>query len=250
VKLVRLLLALLILLIPLPAAAADKTPIILIHGGWGSGQGWWKVKPLLEKEGFKVFAPSLPGQGDKASQGGPGVNLTTHVDAIVRLIEREKLDHVVLVGHSLGGMVVSGVAERIPDRIARLVYVDAFLPENGESAFDLMAPAYAATLRKRAAEQGNGWAVAPSGGKGPPMPIGTLEEKIRLVNPAAAAIAGTYILTIDPGMKVDAFSGSAMRARRKIWPVYMLQTGHLPQVTMPDKLSELLVQAALASQPY
>src|SRR3546814_10583277 len=84
--------------IPLPAQAADKLPFILIHGGWGGGQGWWKVKSLLEKQGHRVFAPSLPGQGDRAQEGGPHVNLTSHVNAIVALIARERLEHVVLVG--------------------------------------------------------------------------------------------------------------------------------------------------------
>src|SRR3546814_19156129 len=85
-------------------------------------------------------------------------------------------------------MVVSGVAERTPEKLARLVYVDAFLPEHGESAFDQMAPAFVATLKKRAADRGEGWAIASNDGKGPPQPIGTLEERIRLTNPAAAAI--------------------------------------------------------------
>src|SRR3546814_20899211 len=68
--------------IPLPAQAADKLPFILIHGGWGGGQGWWKVKSLLEKQGHRVFAPSLPGQGDRAQEGGPHVNLTSHANPI------------------------------------------------------------------------------------------------------------------------------------------------------------------------
>src|SRR3546814_14493031 len=74
---------------------------------------------LLEKQGHRVFAPPLPGQGDRAQEGGPHVNLTSHVNAIVALIARERLEHVVLVGHSLGGMVVSGVAERTPEKLAR-----------------------------------------------------------------------------------------------------------------------------------
>src|SRR3546814_12572555 len=91
-------------------------------------------------------------------------------------------------------MVVSGVAERTPEKLARLVYVDAFLPEHGESAFDQMAPAFVATLKKRAAERGEGWAIASKDGKGPPQPTGTLEERIRLTTPADAAIPGTSLL--------------------------------------------------------
>src|SRR3546814_18959229 len=80
--------------IPLPAQAADKLPFILIHGGWGGGQGWWKVKSLLEKQGHRVFAPSLPGQGDRAQEAGPHVNLTSHVQAIVELIPLARREHV------------------------------------------------------------------------------------------------------------------------------------------------------------
>src|SRR3546814_6989862 len=103
--------------------SAERQPFILIHGAWGSGQGWWQVKPLLEKAGHRVYAPSLPGQGERAGEGGPAVNLSTHVDDIVRLIERERLDHVILVGHSYGGMIVSGVAERVDRKSTRLTPV-------------------------------------------------------------------------------------------------------------------------------
>src|SRR3546814_852132 len=177
-------------------------------------------------------------------------SVSSHVNAIVALIARERLEHVVLVGHSLGGMVVSGVAERTPEKLARLVYVDAFLPEHGESAFDQMAPAFVATLKKRAADRGEGWAIASNDGKGPPQPIGTLEEGISLTNPAAAAIPGTYILTMDQGAKVDAFSGEAARPRRTIWTVHVLQPAHPTQAAMPPTLAAFLIEAALASQPY
>src|SRR3546814_1712385 len=98
---------------------------------------------------------------------------------------------------------------------------------HGESAFDQMAPAFVATLKKRAADRGEGWAIASNDGKGPPQPIGTLEERISLTNPAAAAIPGTYILTMDQGAKVDAFSGAAARARRKIWTVHEIGRAHV-----------------------
>src|SRR3546814_13731919 len=101
-------------------------------------------------------------------------------------------------------MVVSGVAERTPEKLARLVYVDAFLPEHGESAFDQMAPAFVATLKKRAADRGEGWAIASNDGKGPPQPIGTRGERISLTNPAAAALPATHILKIAQDQKGEA----------------------------------------------
>ena len=236
---------LLLFLLPVAAHAGERPAFILIHGAWGSGQGWWQVRPLLEKAGYRVFAPSLTGQGERAREGGPAVNLATHIDDIVRLIETRRLHRVILVGHSYGGMVVSGVAERVPERIARVIYVDAFLPKDGESAFSQMVPSFVASLRKRALEQGDGWAIPSGSGKGPPQPIGTLEQALTINNPRAAAIPGTYILTMDPGAAMDAFSFAAHRAQLKTWPVYVLRTGHLPQVTMPGPLAQLLIDAAL-----
>lgn len=242
------------LLLPDSVSAGDKGgsaryPFILIHGAWGSGQGWWKVKPLLEAAGHKVYAPDLPGLGTRGAEGGPDIDLSAHIADVARLIEREHLAQVILVGHSLGGMVVSGVADKMPDRIAEVIYIDAFLPENGESAMDLLGAPTAAAFRKKALEQGNGWAIPSSNGKGPPQPIGTLEEKIRLTNPKAAAIPGSYILTMEPGANSDAFVRDARRAQARIWPVSVLRTGHLPQVTMPQELVALLEQAALAREP-
>ncbi len=244
---------LLVVFPPIAAHAAERQPqlqpFILIHGAWGSGQGWWRVKPLLEKAGYRVYAPSLTGQGERAGEDGPAINLSAHIDEIVDLIGKKHLDHVILVGHSYGGMVVSGVAERVPNKIARVVYVDAFLPESGESAFDQMAPSFADSLRRRAKEQGGGRGIPSGNGKGLPQPIGTLDQKLTLSDSRAAAIPGTYILTLEPGAKVGAFSFAARRAQARTWPVYVLRTGHLPQVTMPDDLAALLVQAALVSQP-
>lgn len=240
---------LLLFVVPVSAHAAERPAFILIHGAWGSGQGWWQVKPLLKKAGYRVFAPSLTGQGERAQEGGPAVNLATHVDDIVRLIESRRLRRVILVGHSYGGMVVSGVAEHMPERVARVIYVDAFLPKDGESAFSQMVPSFVASLKKKALEQGNGWAIPSSNGKGPPQPIGTLEQALTISNPRAAAIPGTYILTMDPGANVDAFSFAAHRAQLKTWPVHVLRTGHLPQVTMPRELAQLLIDAALITSP-
>lgn len=226
-----------------------KPAFVLVHGAWGSGDGWSKIKALLERRGYQVHAPSLTGQGEKAAGGGPGINLDSHISDIAGLIERKHLRRVILVGHSYGGMVVAGVAERLPERIARVVYVDAFLPENGESAFDQMNPAFAESLRRRAIATGDGWAIATAGGKGAPQPLGTLEQKLRLENAAAAHIPGTYILTIAPGANVDAFSFAAGRAQKRTWPVHVMRTGHLPQITMAAELAELLDQAALATTP-
>lgn len=111
---------------------------LLVHGAWHSGRAWDRVVPLLTAAGHRVFAPSLTGYGDKARLLGPEVGLDTHVDDVVGLITDEDLTDVVLVGHSYAGLVVSGVVNRVPDRIAQLVYLDAMVPVDGEAATDIM----------------------------------------------------------------------------------------------------------------
>src|SRR3954470_16604081 len=111
---------------------------VLVHGAWHDGRVWDRVAALLTAGGHRVLTPSLTGHGDKARLLGPGVGLTTHVDDVVGLVLDQDLKDVVLVGHSYAGMVVSGAANRIPDRVSRLVYLDAMVPVHGENAIDVM----------------------------------------------------------------------------------------------------------------
>ena len=110
---------------------------VLVHGAWGGSYGWRKVRPLLIKAGHDVYTPSLTGQGERAHLATPQVNLTTHIKDVYNAIWYEDLTDIILVGHSYGGMVVTGVADQMPERIKHLVYLDAFLPENGQSLYDL-----------------------------------------------------------------------------------------------------------------
>jgi pimeloyl-ACP methyl ester carboxylesterase len=114
------------------------TTYVLVHGSWAGGWSWERLRPLLEAKGHRVLAPSLSGLADRGHLAGQEIGLTTHIEDISRLLEWEQLTDVVLVGHSYGGMVITGVAGRVPDRLAHLVYLDAFRPEPGESAFDIL----------------------------------------------------------------------------------------------------------------
>ncbi|MFQ5435273.1 MAG: alpha/beta fold hydrolase, partial [Anaerolineae bacterium] len=108
---------------------------ILVHGSWHTGDAWHKVEKILIAHGAEVYAPTLSGMASMENSGGPHVGLTTHIDDIVRLIEKEDLSHVILVGHSYSGLVITGVADRLPERVSQLVYLDAFIPENNQSLF-------------------------------------------------------------------------------------------------------------------
>ena len=232
---------------------------LLVHGAWHSGRAWDRVVPLLESAGHRALAPSLTGYGDKAHLLSPEVGLGTHVDDVVGLIEHEDLHDVVLVGHSYAGMVISAVADRVPDRIARLVYLDAMVPRDGESAVDVM-PISAALVEAALAGDG-GWRVpplpelpAPHGlfGVTDPddvawlrtllsdQPVACLQERVTLDDPAAGRIPRTHVhCTVKP----DGFE------RRPVPPtqpdgrpahVVEFATGHSVMITMPDALVALL----------
>lgn len=225
----------------------EKPVFVLIHGAWGNGDGWYKVKPFLQKQGYKVLTPTLSGQEQANNPPPSEISLDTHINDIITILEKEKISRAILVGHSYGGMVITGVADRVPERVIRLVYVDAFLPESGQSAFDLMDPAFVQGLRKREEKRGDGG--IPSGsGKGPPQPLLTLDQKLKLQEKPTCTTNGTYILTIEPGVRGDAFMPDARRAQSRTWPIYILHTGHLPQLTMSSELAALLNTAALVSE--
>ena len=104
-----------------------------MHGAWGGGWDWKHVDQLLTADGNTVYRPTLTGQGEHSNLTSTNIDLDTHIQDIVNVILWEDLHDVVLVGHSYGGMIITGVADRVPDRIKHLIYLDALLPENGES---------------------------------------------------------------------------------------------------------------------
>src|SRR5450759_1126663 len=115
------------------ASVNQKFTCVLVHGAWGGGWDWKHVDDLLTADGNKVYRPTLAGQGEHSNFASRKIDLDTHIQDIVNVILWEDLHDVVLVGHSYGGMVITGVADRVPDRIKHVVYLDALLPENGES---------------------------------------------------------------------------------------------------------------------
>jgi pimeloyl-ACP methyl ester carboxylesterase len=134
---------------------------VLVHGAWVGGWNWRYVEQRLRDRGHAVFTPSLSGLGDRAHLMSPEVNLSTHIADILGIIESYELEHVVLAGHSYGGMVISGVAAQAAEKIKALVYLDAFLPEDGQCALDLLSPERRAQFEGAAAERGDGWRIPP-----------------------------------------------------------------------------------------
>ncbi|MDX3761664.1 alpha/beta fold hydrolase [Streptomyces sp. AK02-04a] len=235
---------------------------LLVHGAWHSGECWERVVPLLASAGHRVFAPSLTGYGDTSHLLGPEVGLDTHVDDVVELIVEEDLTEVVLVGHSYAGLVISSAANQVPDRIARLVYLDAMVPEDGESAADVLPLTQA--LIDLAVRSDSGWRVPPLPEMPPPsglfgvtdpadvawlrtmlsdQPVRCLQQPVRLDNPAVNTIPRTHIhCTVG---KPEGFARRPVPATQpngtpaQVWE---LATGHDCMVTMPVKLTELLLK--------
>jgi pimeloyl-ACP methyl ester carboxylesterase len=219
---------------------------VLVHGAWGGSYGWNKVRPRLQQAGHTVFTPSLTGQGERAHLATPEVNLSTHIQDVANTIWYEDLSDIILVGHSYGGMVVTGVAERMPERVQHLVYLDAFLPADGQSLFDMGGP-----------PRGSGWRLPPMQRTEDPNdpetewnrlrrvdhPRATLEEKIKLSMPLESRpFSLTYIVATgrpDPGPVFDA-TAERLRGNPR-WTVREIDGGHGMIRTNPDGLVALFL---------
>ena len=129
---------------------------VLVHGAWGGGWVWKKVIPLLRAAGHEVHATTATGLGDRVHLAGPAVDLDTHIADVVNVLEFEELTEVTLVGWSYGGMIITGVAERVPERLARLVYLDALVPADGEDGYDAELSSEEVRAADRAAAEAAG----------------------------------------------------------------------------------------------
>jgi pimeloyl-ACP methyl ester carboxylesterase len=233
---------------------------VLVHGGWHGGWCWQKVIPFLEAAGHEVYAPTLTGLAERISELSPEVGLDTHIQDIVSLLEEKQLQGVVLAGHSYGGMVITGVVDQVPECIAHLVYLDTFVPRDGESVADV-SPMVIRLLRLQAQIQDDGWKIAPSGTYGvtkepdrswvrsklTPQPLKTLLDRLHLKNPA--------IVSTKPRTHIDCTgSGAAFLLMRRLlapsalppteagWRLRQLPTGHDAMITMPKELADLLLE--------
>jgi pimeloyl-ACP methyl ester carboxylesterase len=226
-------------------ATVSPKRFVIVHGAWGGGWDWRGVDSLLTRMGHSVDRVTLTGLGDRVHLASPQVGLDTHITDVVNAIEFEQLTDVILVGHSYGGMVITGVAERIPQRIRHLVYVDAFLPEHGESVRLLADSGF----NRMVASMGKEGMLVPPWAraempipKDVPHPLKTFTDTLALVSPAARTLPGTYILTIDKGAREDGFTRFAKRAEARRFRLHtMRDTDHVPERSAPAALVALLV---------
>jgi pimeloyl-ACP methyl ester carboxylesterase len=236
-------------LVTLPAAVARAQPAerpatyVIVHGAWGGSWDWRQVEALLRARGHHVRRIALTGLGERVHLAMPEINLTTHITDVLNAVVWDELREVVLVGHSYGGMVITGAADRMPARVRRLVYVDAMLPQNGESVMDITSPEMVAMVKKNTRD---GFIEPPWVKAREPLPhdvaqpLKTFTEKIVLASEAARGLPATYILTVAPGQTEDDFDRFAERARKRGWPVVRMAADHVPERSAPEALVELL----------
>jgi pimeloyl-ACP methyl ester carboxylesterase len=222
-----------------------KQTIVIVHGAWGGGWAFKKVESLLREKGFNVYRPQLTGQGERVHLARPDIGLSTHIDDVVNTLLYEDLHDIILVGHSYGGMVISGVADRVPDRIMRLVYLDAMVPKDGESVSTIMGGG-----RDFIKQMTKGDYIVPmwvkpdqAPPKDVPQSLKTFTDAIVLKNEAARKLRATYILTVEKGKeaKDDDFFSQSQRARERGWPILQLTADHNPQWSAPEAFVEMLV---------
>ncbi len=231
-------------------ATKPKFTYVIVHGAWAGGWEHKKLAEALEADGHKVYRVTLTGQGDRSHLASPDIGLSVHIQDVVNFIEWEDLHDVVLVGHSYGGMVITGVADRIPGRLKHVIYLDAFLPENGESVYTSMSPE-AQAHRMPAV---NGF-ISLGDQTGKPVPHivpqseKTFSEPIKLEHQdQARVLPTTYILTVDPGKtpEQDMFFRYYERAKARGWKLQIMEGTHIVHVTLPKETARRLEEAVLA----
>jgi pimeloyl-ACP methyl ester carboxylesterase len=227
--------------------------VVLAHGGWSSAWAWKKVRGLMAAAGHEFFTPSYTGMGERAHLASPSNDLETHIEDVLGVLKFEDLRKVELIGHSYGGMVATGVADRARDRVARLIYLDAFVPTNGQALIDLVPPAERQRLLD-SVPTGDGWRVTPN-----PTPPDTSAEDLAWITKfrmPQSVKCFTQPLQLQSELDLPRvfihctryadkkpFEQFAARAKGKAgWQLYELDASHSPNVTAPAALVEMLAQ--------
>ena len=235
-------------------SSSEPRTYVIVHGAWGGGWAFREVDDMLTVLGHKVYRPTLTGQGERVHLASLEVGLDTHIQDVVNTILFEELQDVVLIGHSYGGMVVTGVADRIPERIEHMIYLDAALPEDGES---LVTRGSRSDNKPDWAKNSRDGFLVPSWIKPDqpyprdvPHPVKTFTDTIVLKNPNRLRIPSSYILTVDPAKEAekDGFFDSYQRAKALGWHVQQMQADHNPQWSAPKELAELFIKTPTLHQ--
>ncbi|GAA5442338.1 hypothetical protein Misp06_00512 [Microbulbifer sp. NBRC 101763] len=233
------------------------TTFVLVHGAWQGGWCWKRVSALLRKAGHDVFTPTLTGLGERSHLLNDRIDLDTHIQDVLGVLRCEELSDIVLCGHSYGGMVITGVADKVPQAISSLVYLDALVPEDGQSVLDLLPSDDASSFKESARTKGQGFRVAPSPAevfgvnaedqawvdrRNVDHPLKTFEQPIRLDGLWKQVPGCLYIYATgwSPGIGKPFFD----RAELDIdWQAMTLSCGHYVMIDTPKELTQVLIRS-------
>lgn len=236
--------------------------IVLVHGAWGGSYGFRSVRRLLNGQGFEVLTPSLTGIGERSHLANPGIGLDTHITDVVNTVLYDDLDDIVLLGFSYGGMVVTGALAHIGERVHDLVYLDAFVPGDGESAQDLAGVQFGDERLALGAE----WSIPPvprelddqelavwSNARRSMQPVKTFTQPVSLPKPLDSYdFTRSYIkATADPTEHPESAFWRAARAAEasSAWNYHEIPTNHMVPFTHPTELAALLADLASTDEP-
>lgn len=225
-------------------AQGKGSSFVLVHGAWHGGWCWRRVADLLTAKGRYVVAPTLSGVCERSHLASDSINLSTHIDDVVNEIKWKDLDHVVLVGHSYGGMVITGVAEKLRERIAAIVYLDAFIPRDGQSLANLVSsrtawPEHVVPPITASAFRVNAKDAAWVDSKMTPHPVKCFTEPLRVSGAYLTIPQKIYIRARDyPSASFDA---AFERCRAdNAWRTIEMKCGHDVMIDQPAELSAIL----------
>lgn len=239
----------------------SKTPhtFVLVHGAWHGGWCWSGVADVLRAAGHRVYTPTQTGLADRSHLMSGNISINTFVDDIANLLIWEQLQDVVLVGHSFGGISVTGVADRMPERLRRLVYLDALLLQGGQTAFSQIPPDVVAARIKAANESSGGMSlpVPPASAFGltreadqqqiaarlTPHPLSTYNTPLNLKNVLSNGVPTSYINCTAPIYSALAKSRTLAK-EQKGWTNIDLATGHDAMVAAPVETAQLFMKIA------
>jgi pimeloyl-ACP methyl ester carboxylesterase len=247
---------------------------VLVGGGWLGGWCWQGIARRLRDEAHDAYPVTLTGLGERVHLASPQVDLDTHITDVVNLIEFEDLHDTVLIGHSYAGLVITGVADRVPDRISQLVYLDTGPLPDGTVLIETFPPEARRHIEQQVEESGDGWRfpmppqeeLATFGSleglddariellrsRAVDQPFGTFTSPLRLENPAREALPKVGILCSFSLEEVQALIASGNPLFRELagpnWRFVELPTGHYPMFSRPDDLASVLLDLPSGSK--
>ena len=234
----------------------NRPHFILVHGAWHGGWVWKEVKESLQKQGYKVTCPTQTGLGERKHLLSLKITIDTFIDDIVNHILIEDLSNIILVGHSFAGSTISGVADRLKDRINRLIYLDAVILSNGQSPFDIAPDSIVKERIALAQNSENQMSIPPPSPENfgvfdqrkaiilaknlTPHPISTFQSKLNITNEIGNGLPLSYIFCTNPIYK--SLESSREIVRQKKWPMFELNASHDAMYTHPKETLNLLMK--------